>query len=406
MAAYPSNTTFLDTTQNNTQNNIDNMHKNISISTAHLAHNAIVHPSTQLVNNMSSIALATGTTHSAIHTSDGAPEQVLCRRCKDPLMWLDNDFDSQVCSFCTMVRASEMAGDRLDLNGNAFDFSPDTMVGDIDEEEVIDGVAEGAAPKPVIAAAAAAPVVAIKVDDDEVAAGDGGDSESGESDDSDDIDFFANQNEAEWCLEDEHEDFTLLGSRAFNDDANVFTPAVKQAEVQIAYNLLTFLNASDQLPASVLGTIVIDKTKYDASQEAELSRIENSLLTYSQRQQASAQATILLSTMLNLHDPEQGFAVRTEGLTAKRSRRDMHGDYDLTATRRWSKIKRAIRINKFIARDVVQGNPKLIAELAQNPDQYLFQKFENFRTNAKKGTVLQADTKKKRMAKTGGGAAS
>ncbi|OQO09508.1 hypothetical protein B0A48_04910 [Cryoendolithus antarcticus] len=51
-------------------------------------------------------------------------------------------------------------------------------------------------------------------------------------------------------------------------------------------------------------------------------------------------------------------------------------------------------------------NQPLIDEIVRNPDQYLFQKFENFKTNAKKGKVLKAATQKKKVAKTRGGGAS
>nr|OQO27542.1 hypothetical protein B0A51_06294 [Rachicladosporium sp. CCFEE 5018] len=380
---------------------------NSSMNTDHFRQDTTTNSSTLTNTSMADFNMPTGTTLPNTHTTKNIPNQPICRRCDQPLTSFDVDLEGMVCSLCTMIRVSEMAEDDLYLNGNAFDFFPDVVKAGVGEEVVMDGVAEGLAAEPVAVAVNSS--VAMIVDDHEADDDDAGAGETeaeDDSDDSDGIDFFDNVDEAEWCLEDEHEDYTQLGVAAFDDDADIFTPDVKKAEVEIAYKLLTFLNPSDQLPASVLGTVVIDKPKYDASQEAELGRIENSLLTHSQRQQASAQITILLSTMLNLHDPEGGFGVRTEGLTAKRSRRDIHGDYDSTATRRWCKIKRAIRINKFIARDIVQGNPKLIEQIARNPDQYLFQKFENFKTNAKKGSVLAADTKKKRVARAGGGAAS
>ncbi|KAK6440411.1 hypothetical protein LTR95_003364 [Oleoguttula sp. CCFEE 5521] len=389
------------------------MNKNNSMNTDSCPNDSTINTFTLSITSMADFDMPTGTTLPNTHTPKSTPNQLICRRCDQPLTSFVDDLEGMVCSLCTMIRISEMAEDDLDLNGYAYDFFPDAVEAGVGEKVAIDEVHEDIAIEPVAVTDNSS--VAMILGDHEAAGDDAGAGETEDGDDSDDsddsdgsdgIDFFDNVDEAEWCLEDEHEDYTQLGVAAFNDDADIFTVDVKKAEVEIAYKLLTFLNPSNQLPASVLGTVVIDKPNYDASQEAELVRIENTLITYSQRQQASAQITILLSTMLKLHDSENGFAVRTEGLTAKRSRRNIVGDYNSTATRRWSKIKRAMRLNKFVARDIISGNPKLIDEIVRNPDQYLFQKFENFKTNAKKGKVLKAATQKKKVAKTRGGGAS
>ncbi|OQO00130.1 hypothetical protein B0A48_13917 [Cryoendolithus antarcticus] len=248
-----------------------------------------------------------------------------------------------------------------------------------------------------------------EVDDGE---GDGGKLKSGdateiesvgdesESESDDEITFFSDEVDAKACLADNDGDVVWLGSDAYDDDYAIFTPEVIKAEAKDAYRLFKHLDPTDKLPTKALRNIVIDKSTYDNSQQKELDRISEMLVTTTQRQHAAARATLALSSVIKLHRGHGvGVRIGENGVRKKRNRRNIVGDYKPTASVRWAKIKRAIRVNKFVARDVLSGNPKLLEELVRNPDLYLHMKFDNFKNNNTKGTTLKAATKKKQTTK-------
>nr|OQO20872.1 hypothetical protein B0A51_12925 [Rachicladosporium sp. CCFEE 5018] len=225
-----------------------------------------------------------------------------------------------------------------------------------------------------------------------------GDESESESDD--EIKFFSDEEDAKACLADNDGDVVWLGSDAYDDDHAIITPEVIKAEAKDAYRLFKHLDPTDKLPTKALRNIVIDKSTYENSQQKELDRISKMLVTTTQRQHAAARATLALSSVVKLHRGHGvGVRIGENGVRKKRNRRNIVGDYKPTASVRWAKIKRAIRVNKFVARDVLSGNPKLLEELVRNPDLYLHMEFDNFKNNNTKGTTLQAATKKKQTTK-------